>query len=45
MVRSMLHGFVSLEVSGGFGLPREVDRSFAYAIKLIDAGLRGSSRK
>lgn len=28
IVRSALHGFVSLERSGGFGLPKSLDRSF-----------------
>lgn len=28
-VRASLHGFVSLELTGGFGLTREVDASFA----------------
>jgi AcrR family transcriptional regulator len=28
-LRASLHGFVSLESSGGFGLPADVDRSFA----------------
>ncbi len=32
--RAGLHGFVSLEAAGGFGLPRNVDRSFQ---KLVDA--------
>ena len=27
-LRSALHGFVSLEAEGGFGLPLDVDRSF-----------------
>lgn len=27
-IRAALHGFVSLELAGGFGLPREVDNSF-----------------
>jgi AcrR family transcriptional regulator len=27
-LRSSLHGFVSLETSGGFGLPANIDRSF-----------------
>lgn len=27
-IRASLHGFVSLESSGGFGLPADVDRSF-----------------
>jgi len=27
-LRAALHGFVSLEAAGGFGLPADVDRSF-----------------
>src|SRR5680860_1042493 len=34
LVRSTLHGFVSLELGGGFAMPRSVDRSFE---RLIDA--------
>lgn len=33
-LRSGLHGFVSLEAAGGFGLPVDVDRSFK---RLVDA--------
>ncbi|MDP3208865.1 MAG: WHG domain-containing protein [Rhodoglobus sp.] len=32
MLRSMLHGFVSLEAAGGFGMPQDVDRSFDTAV-------------
>ncbi len=39
-VRAALHGFVSLEALGGFGLPRDVDRSFERLLELLDAGLR-----
>ena len=28
MVRAVLHGFVSLEGNGGFGMPRDIDRTF-----------------
>ena len=31
--RSMLHGFVTLESSGGFGLPVDVDRSFDRLVR------------
>lgn len=31
-VRSALHGFTALESAGGFGLPRDVDRSFARLV-------------
>lgn len=37
VVRSGLHGFTSLERAGGFGLPREVDRSFAVLVEALDA--------
>ena len=37
-VRSALHGFVSLESSGGFGLPTSIDRSFERLVgALTDA--------
>lgn len=32
-LRAMLHGFVSLELAGGFGLPQSVDRSYE---RLVD---------
>jgi AcrR family transcriptional regulator len=38
-VRSALHGFVVLEASGGFGLPRDVDRSFDRLVTALDAAL------
>ena len=42
-VRSALHGFVSLEAVGGFGLPQDVDASFDRLVDLLHAGL-GSGR-
>ncbi len=39
-VRSALHGFVDIERSGGFGLPRSLDASFTRLIAALDAGLR-----
>jgi AcrR family transcriptional regulator len=38
-VRSALHGFVSLEASGGFGLPESVDESFRRLVAGLDAAL------
>jgi len=35
-LRSALHGFVSLEAAGGFGLDRDVDRSFARLVAAVD---------
>ena len=37
-IRSALHGFITLEADGGFGLPADVDRSFS---RLVDALCRG----
>ncbi|MET9711753.1 TetR/AcrR family transcriptional regulator [Nocardiopsis alba] len=31
-LRSSLHGFVDLEINGGFGLPEDVDESFALLV-------------
>jgi hypothetical protein len=37
-LRSALHGFVSLEMTGGFGLPADIDRSFDRLVSaLVDA--------
>ena len=35
-LRAALHGFVSLEAVGGFGMPRDVDRSFARLVQILD---------
>jgi Bacterial regulatory proteins, tetR family. len=43
-LRSALHGFVSLEASGGFGLPRDVDESFETLIDVVVAGMLAHSR-
>lgn len=42
-IRSALHGFVSLEREGGFGLPIALDDSYARLVDMIDAGLSGTS--
>ncbi len=39
-LRSLVHGFVSLEIAGGFGLPVNVDESFERLIGMFVAGLR-----
>jgi uncharacterized protein (UPF0276 family) len=33
--RSALHGFVSLETGGAFGLPRDLDRSFDQLVRAL----------
>jgi AcrR family transcriptional regulator len=37
--RSALHGFVMLEMDGGFGMPQDVDASFAYMVELLVTAL------
>lgn len=37
--RSALHGFVSLEAGGGFGMPDDVDESFDVLVDIVIAGL------
>ena len=39
MLRSSLHGFSVLEAAGGFGLPRDVDRSFERLVLGLDNAL------
>lgn len=40
-LRAALHGFVSLEAGGGFGLPVDVDRSFDRLLLTLVAGIAG----
>lgn len=39
-VRAAIHGFVMLELDGGFGLPDDVDVSFDYLVTTVISGLR-----
>lgn len=39
MIRSMLHGFTTLEAMGGFQLAVDVDESFGWMTGFIDRGL------
>ena len=43
-LRSALHGFVSLEASGGFGLPDGVGESFETLIDVIVSGMLARER-
>ena len=43
-LRAALHGFVSLEAAGGFGLPREIGRSFARLVEGLDRGFVALAR-
>jgi AcrR family transcriptional regulator len=38
-LRAALHGFVTLEAAGGFGLPQDVGRSFERMVEGLDRGL------
>jgi AcrR family transcriptional regulator len=40
-IRSALHGFVTLEREGGFGLPIDLDHSYDNLVTMLDAGLAG----
>ncbi|MFC0007279.1 TetR/AcrR family transcriptional regulator [Micromonospora siamensis] len=40
ILRSALHGFVTLAVAGGFGLPRGLDRTFDQMVAILDTALR-----
>ncbi len=41
-LRSTLHGFATLEVSGGFQIDTDVDDSFTWMIALLDQGLKSA---
>lgn len=38
-LRSLVHGFATLEVSGGFGMPLDLNESFARLVDLFISGL------
>jgi AcrR family transcriptional regulator len=40
MVRSLLHGFAALELSGAYQAPPDMDASYGRLIETMDAGLR-----
>jgi AcrR family transcriptional regulator len=42
MLRSVLHGFATLEAAGGFQIDTDVDDSFTWIIDFIDRGLRSA---
>ena len=42
-LRSLLHGFVTLETMGGFGLPLDRDESFRRLVQAYLAGLRAAN--
>lgn len=44
-LRSMMHGFASLEQNKGFGLPLDLDESFALLVDTFIAGIHKYRRK
>ena len=42
-LRSVVHGFATLEVSDGFGIPLDLDTSFQRLVQVYIAGLRARS--
>lgn len=43
-LRSALHGFISIEAAGGFGLPVDLDDSYELLVETLCAGLLGTQR-
>lgn len=39
-IRATLHGFATLEASGGFGAPLDIDRSYRHLVEALDGSLK-----
>lgn len=44
-LRSILHGFTSIEQSGGFGIPLDIDTSFSILIETFIEGIHSVEQK
>ncbi len=44
-VRAALHGFVALELEGGFGIPVPLDESYRWLVGVLDHGLRRAAER
>jgi AcrR family transcriptional regulator len=44
-LRSTVHGFVGLEIAGGFGIPLDVDQSFDWLVTALLKGLSSTRSK
>lgn len=44
-LRSMVHGFATLEISGGFGLPLSLDESFDRLVEILILGLENMQKE
>jgi AcrR family transcriptional regulator len=45
VIRSALHGFVSIEMGGGFGLPLDLDHSFDLQVDSLVAAISAQAEK
>lgn len=43
LLRAALHGFVSLEMTGGFGMPLAIEESFDHLMAALDRAFRSES--
>jgi AcrR family transcriptional regulator len=43
-MRSAVHGFVALEIAGGFGIPLDIDKSFDWLVAALLKGLAPARR-
>lgn len=43
-LRSLAHGFATLEISGGFGLPLDLDESYRRLVQLLILGMQSAPR-
>jgi AcrR family transcriptional regulator len=44
-IRAALHGFVSLEADGGFGIPLSLDETYTRLVALLERGLEAAPRR
>ena len=43
MLRSTIHGFTTLQVTGGFQIDADIDDSLTWTVNFIDHGLQAST--
>jgi len=43
-LRSLVHGFATLEIAGGFGLPIDLDESFQRLVQMLILGMQQQSK-
>ncbi|MDF2492716.1 MAG: TetR family transcriptional regulator, partial [Microbacterium sp.] len=45
VLRSVLHGFATIEASGGFQMDTDVDASAAWMVDFLDRGFRAATTR